>query len=238
MANSTKNIWSIYCLDEKVTYKVAQRMRPSVCPSDPTHTLSPDVSYTIENDISIPLNQNFETGYYSLKGYRFNCPANQISTHDITFPFNITLLSGLIDINPDNYTDTVSIILTPDLPVGVVVNEAKIGDTTIFVNDTAIDYLIKSSYIKIGEAKYQIKSVNLINSTLILTSPLIADISPFTYILRNYYMVEDVTLCNTSITIGKTNPAPPFIPEGYVIRIIYTNTTDVETKFDLRLEYY
>lgn len=239
MANSLNYKWTIFCDTEGQNIVVSQKSRPLVCPNNSEHVLLHEKSkYDIEILPPIITDITKNIGYYTSEGISFTCNALSTTTHNIVFPYDITLCNSSLHVSPSNEDDKLSIILAPDLDIGVIIQPVSIGDTILYITNPSLEYCVKGMYLTIDSEIVCIKSVDLTNSTLILTSPFTDKHVAGTHTYRNIYITKDIHLHQGVLVLGKSNPYPSYIPAGISFDVKYTNTENTSKIFNMIIEYY
>lgn len=240
MANSLTYNWTIFCDTEGKNIVVTQKQRPLKCPYGDDHVLIKDfTNYEIVTLPPIVTDKTKNVGYYLSEGINFACLPLTTTTHNIVYPYDITLCGATIQCKSENDNDSVSVILSPNALIGYITSDVISGDTIIPVLNDSLEYCIKGAYLTIDKEIVCIKSIDLIRSTIEITSPLISNHTPYTMIYRNVYIVKNINLQQSGcIVLGKTNPYPSYIVAGVSITIEYTNKGNVEKKFNMIIDYY
>jgi len=242
MASDITYDWTIYCINEGVYKDVTQKARPTVCPTDPTHTLNSSLStYSVSLNPSNLLNISQNPGYFCSSGISFSCAASTTTTFDQIYPYDVTIIVGKMLVEDANQGDVLNIILTPNLTIGTLTQNASIGDTVIYVDDTAINNYAKGVYFTInsGPSTYYIKSLNLMDSTITLTTALAEAYVSGNTIQRNIPIVQNFTLPSKGIVLlGELNHISTYIPAGATFRFLYTNNTSSVKTFNFLLSFF
>lgn len=242
MANSLKYIWNVSCVTEGGIVQIEQKHKPSVCPNNPGHTI--DLNNTIYNVDLKPdsgLINPESMGYYVSQGINFLSAPSTVTEYTYTFPYDVFIINARLYCEDINKGDNLSIYGSPDLQIGILTQNCVIGDTEVYVNSTAIEYTVKANYYNFGvdTTKYYIKSVDLINSKIILTIPLTSDFTAGTSIKRTVIIVNDILLPSKHVIQIGTNLMNRLIfPAGFQFLFIYTNNTAESKTVNLTLECF
>ena len=241
MANSLIYKWTLFCITEACNVLATQKNIPTVCPNNSAHTIqTTGMTYEIEEGVSALLDPTKNQGYYSAKGINFSCGANTTTTYDFSIPYDIILLSGTVLSEDFNQGDNLTILMTPDLPVGGVTANANIGDTIINISPTAVTYFCKGMCVQFGDAvNYIITNINIVNSTMSLSTPLTSAYPAGSVTYRNIRLLDNITLSSSSnLMLGTQNPSHTYVPANYIFRFLYTNNTSVVKTLNFLLEHY
>lgn len=242
MAQSLNYTWYIFCSTEGTFKIVNQKVKPTTCPDNSSHSID-DSKSTYSVALATPdlLANTATQGYYSSEGISFVCAPNVVTSYDRIFPYDVCVLNGKMIIEDSNQGDSLDILVTPSLTIGTVTQNAVLGDTKLYCNDTVINYSAKGIYLTINNEtdRYYVKSVGFNDSSVILTSPLVKNYLAGSSIQRTVEILKNFTIPSKSIIpLGESNPTTTFIPAGFVIRFVYTNKSIVSKSFNFLLSYF
>ena len=104
-----------------------------------TTSLSRIVEVRDPNEVAIKEEAVPTGGHYKAGLIKFSAAANQISTHNTSFPWPVNILSGLILISTEMQGDIISWGAAPNTTVGAITASISISDTVINVQQTVVD---------------------------------------------------------------------------------------------------
>lgn len=242
MANASTYIWNVYCVDEGGYQTVRnQKYRPTTCPNNAGHTIDPtQTKYEVHFATSFLEDPSKRTGFATVRGITFSCPANTTTTYNQTYPHDVVLMGGYIMPEDENKGDVLSLIFAPDLTVGTLTQLASTGATGVYISNSAVLNTTKACNITLGTDEYTIVSEDVMTSGIRTTPALLTEYPVGTLIKRNAYAFNNITLPSHGImSFGKSNPFPSYIPAGTVLRFLYTNNSPSTAKtFNCYIEHY
>lgn len=242
MASIRNYSWKLFCVTENMFVSGVHKHRLIICPNDSNHTVDINTSSyeLIQNTTNITDN-NKNLGYYSIKGITFQATGAASTTYEITYPFDITIISGKILCEPENKGDILNTILAPNKICGIVTQNANINDTVVYVDPNVIDNVVKELEISFGSRTeiYIIIDVNIMDSSITLSTPLITTLSFMDYVHMNIKIINNFTYPSTGmISIGNFNPFDTYLTRNNIIRFIYTNNSNYTKTVNFYLECY
>ena len=140
------NKWRVYCTtDSKYEYVWLDENQapPIVCPVNTGHTI--DTAQNRITDVVDPKKVTIAEeliptgGRYALKCLKFTAAANTVTTGNISFPYNISVLNGQLSVTADMTGDTMEWTVAPFTIIGALTANAKTGDTVLYVSSTVTD---------------------------------------------------------------------------------------------------
>lgn len=235
--------WNVFCTTEGCFRQWVQKWRPTTCPVDATHEIDQTQTfYTTSDAIPNLLDQSIHFGYYSCIGVSFTATANSTTTHLLTFPYDITILGSNMLIEDENKGDLLTINLNPDTVVGALILDANIGDTAIYPDITTIEYAVKGTYMTINgdtDNVYVVQNVDVMNSAVLLTTPLANNYSAGSYVSITIWIIRDFILpSKQNVLIGNFNPTSTVIEANWEFYFIYVNYGDTDKTFNFFMQYY
>ncbi len=235
MANLIQYTWDVKCDTEGALVQKIQKSKPTTCPNNAGHTVDLTNTFFTASEAPNGIYTNpGSVGFYLAQGINFTAAANSTTTYDFSYPFDVRVISARFLCEDTNQGDTLNVHLTPGLTIGALAVSAVIGDTIITLSSTAIDNSVKGMFfVFIGDAtNYYIKSVNLNNSTVTLTSALTANFTAGTGVSRTVHLIKDLLLPSkeTIAFLGQMDLPKPLIPANFIFRFKYTNASLISSK--------
>ena len=261
---STFTKWKIYCNTEGDWQEVIleeSEGAPTVCPNINTHSVNGHSSTKLETvsaqEVKVIEELIPTGGRFHCNTVNFDAPGNTITTHDVSWPFDINILSlnfhskgarkndGTWDANESQEGDIYSIVAAPDTIVGNITANVSIGDTTIYVSQTVMDNVKIGYYINLfngpstndlGRVISLDKNLNTIVVETASTDTFSA-LTP-TYVRMNLYMIKDFEIGpSDNYEIGNNKIGANFLPKNTVNRIIYDNKTTSQKRIRFNIQY-
>ncbi len=107
---------------------------------EPIDTAKSRIVRTVEDNVVEILEEVNKTGgHFKFESITVSCPANQVTTHQISYPYDINVKSARIITAPENRDDVLSWVVAPDTTVGTLTVDASIGATVLDVSQTVVD---------------------------------------------------------------------------------------------------
>ena len=156
---------------------------------------------------------------------------------DYVFPIDISIISCDLLIGEEHVGDILEVVVAPDKPVGALIQDASVGDTEIFVQDSVLEHIFVGYYTSITDG------VNLSDLGRVLekrTNSVVVEKA-----VDNDYSMASPTYFRMSIKlfnnwempgagridIGDAKIGSSLIPKGITIRMRYFNKTNVAKRF-------
>ena len=245
--------WRIYCNTEQAFVTGYSPTALTTCPNDTTHTVNANSvqQLALLNSPAIAVTDNAPTtAYFQASSVQLVVPAPTsvpvVITTDFSFPFDLYLWEMSYVAPATNIGDTMSIQVGPDTMVGVTTATTAAAATSVSVNSTVLNYVVKGSEIGISDGtntEYPglVTAVNATAGTITFQTPLVNSYATGSKILFSIYSLKNVVLDTTErYTIGSKGLNTKIIPAGTTIRVLYTNNTNnaSQTTVTLQLQYY
>ena len=171
---------------------------------------------------------------YQIRSVVITAPASQLTTTDVTLPFDINLIAVRNLLTSDMAGDTLTWLLAPNTTVGTITQNVNIGDTVINVSGTVIANIEPSWRFRIisasNPAVYEdigtVNSVNTSANTVTLsTAATQAHTSGDLVAITGIYS-DAITLPSTNyvLELGNETTRTAYIPAGTIVRCEYTNS--------------
>lgn len=160
-------------------------------------------------------------------------------TRDISFPYNISLLSAQWIVNQNQIGDTAEFQIAPDLVVGYTTS-TRTGTNVIPVDDSVVRYSKIGYWVKMNDIDLgRILSINKMNKTITVENQ-ITSLQPsksqikITIKLVPYFRFT----APGSFTVGESKIGAALIPANTVLRLIYKNNSPTYNKsFGILIDY-
>ncbi len=188
----------------------------------------------LEDSISIKTEDTLTGNDFRQEDFPLEIP-NTAGTHSrmICFPYNVNIIRGLSFDLENLKDDIVSMTVGNNDPVGLILLDAVIGDSTFNVTKTVTDnldigYNITLAGQDLGEIINYTEDFENDVYTITTENSLTADVSAMNVILFTYYMVKNKRYYGTNQEFrieGSTMHS--FIPQG---QKIYINITTDKTE--------
>ena len=241
--------YRVFCVTEDCYVETWKFTRPESCPNDYRHEINPLLVDELEkkkvenhNLQHVVINSKafHETNaYYMMEGMSFKIPASSnVYIENVILSVGQAIYGMKIGVDPVYIDDSLSLIVNPDLPLGIVTTPALMGDTVLSVSDTVVCNAVPGFYVKLNDNEYKIVQKDISGSTMTILPPLLSDISAGTVVLLNIYVIKNFKMMIAkTINIGYGTLGSKFIAAGSTIRLIYENTNAVDKTCIVNFEY-
>jgi len=158
---------------------------------------------------------------------------------DISWPFNIGLKSSTFYVSDSMIGDAMRVKIAPNTLVGALIAPLNIGDTSIYVSPTVIQYVKYGQYVGLYAAQQELGRVVMKGENyLILDKPSESNAAAGSLIAMCAKIVPYVFFTIPGkIEIGKTVTTADRVPANTKIRIEYINNTGTAKKVSFLVEY-
>ena len=240
--------YRVYCQTENAFVTIWNTTPPTVCPNNIAHTIDNN-SVTIIEKISstsvkiIQSEPGFTNGFYKVEGFSLTIPANSSAIKDISWPYNIAVMTINLQPSTENTGDYINAYAGPDTTIGV--NTETIGQnvSVINVNSTVLQN-IKLGYtvsvvnntqnINMGECI----AIDTNNSRITCNIVASEGIGPGSYIKVSRQIMKNITFTsNNIINLANKNVSSTSFPANTIARLIYTNNSIIKKTFYYNIEY-
>ena len=165
-------------------------------------------------------------------------------TVDFTWSYLISLMSGTLGISEDMIGDSLCIEIAPNTLIGAFTQNVNLGDTSLNVSPTVLDYVKRGFYIgkygdmDSGSEMSQVLSIDTENGRINLTSPSISTATAGNYCAMSAKLIPNLYIHSLDkIEIGKQIPTGQRITAGTPVRVCYSNNNNVAKKISFFVEY-
>jgi hypothetical protein len=158
---------------------------------------------------------------------------------DISWPFDISLKTGTLNISEDMIGDEISVEAAPNTLIGALTSSLKVGDTSANVSPTVIQNIKRGYYFNIYSSNHEIGRVTMVDGDYITFSPP-SDVSanPGTYVSMTPKIIPYAYLNSSRVLeIGKTIATGNRVPKNTIVRVKYKNNNGVAKKIGWFIEY-
>lgn len=193
----------------------------------------------------IPENEEKTGGNFKAKGYKILCSANSVTQYDMSWDWPITALESFYDVTADNIGDKFDLIIAPNTTIGVITQNATVGDTVLTVNSTVlhnieVGFLCHLTNGVTMDDLGQVKSIDTTASTITVSNA-----STNNYVIGNYIQIsvhvfENIHLSKDGflLHIGSSKIGGSYLKKNRIVRLLYTNNNPTEDcYFYYRIEY-
>lgn len=248
MSSLLLKLFRIYCTTDESWYEIWSENEPTTCPNNSEHDVNLEsvtqINKISSKDVNIvevdtPQNATAVQGHYRIKSQSFDADINATTTSTFSFAYPIAIISGRIHVPSSMAGDIISIGAAYDTTLGVITQNASIGDTVIYTSNSVIN----NTYFRVGRhvrltngvtttAYYNIVAKDPVNNTFTINTTLSDNFlanSP-TYIQFAIIFADNIELSEGFLPIGSNAIKSVYIPQNIPLRITYQNKSVSNTK--------
>jgi hypothetical protein len=209
---------------------------PTHCPTNTSHEISSTTISIIDSVDNKTVNVIQEAkptgGNYRVRSGRMNITQTGLTTQELTFPYLISVLTITPYSTTANNDDELSVIVTPNTPIGVLTTNADTPDTVLNVNSTVIDNIMVGYYVYIIKNNTQIEvgeciDIDKVNNTITLDTPINELFTAGDYVGINIYLMRNFELYgDTAYELARKTIGSSSVETNLIVRIVYNNKTN------------
>lgn len=241
------NKFRVYCKTENVFQTVWATVPPTKCPANENHDIDTDTITVLEtmkrNNVIINNVDEGTRGYFMVETKSFDVPAQAESAFTFTYPYPVAVYRAFVRTGEEHNGDSMSIVIAPDTPIGVLIESAQQNTNIIKVSDTVLQNIVPgfglsltngTSYQDmgfVGTIDYTKKEITMQNTTT-------QSFAAGSYVLLNIHIVKnlqtpypDKYLMGSGVVSGK--PIPP----NTQTMVRYKNYSGNAKKLHITFEY-
>lgn len=238
--------YSLFCITENKFVDIFSNDQPTSCPIDDTHQiLSNTIIEKLDFDVGIPIRQEYVKtgGNYRAESRKIITQPNSISIAEFTWPMpiNVAMVKFISSENMDG--DIINSIIAPDSVIGVITQNTQIGDTTISVYPTVLQYLYIGYYVKLNDGIHEndmgmVLGIDEKNLTIKCEKSAQNAFSAGTEVLMTIYNIVNFEIGPAGYyEFGSSHLTASYIPTGTKVRMSYMNNSSEVKKLRVYYEY-
>lgn len=244
-------IWRVYCIHESVYVITYDVNIPTLCPNnhiDRTIDTSKTrlLNYVSQNKVTV---EEPTSGNYQATTYGVNVPAGlagDITTYDVVWPMDIDLWKVTLMTDANINMDTINVIVGPETTIGVLTQDAFIGDTLINITGATFSTPITTGaeiilYDGVNKNDMgRIINLDADNFQITCETSLTNNFLAGTLLKINFYMLKNYTLAlpNYEYKLADKGFRYKKIPANTISRIYMTNSDGAQKNICFNIEYY
>lgn len=223
--------WNLYCETEQRILETYGPSAPTVCPTRSTHTIG-DVrraEYFDGQGVRIQEEYVQTGGRFKTHGIKFTANANSTTITNVSFPWSISVCSWTLMTTDENEGDVLNVYANYRTPVGYLVANSYVGNTSVVVNSTT--YTEPGFGLELLHAGNTIVDCGYItaadgSNVVTFTNALTANVSPGDLVMAYVHRVQDLELPGKDqITLGAHKIGGAALPANIALQVYYENKT-------------
>lgn len=240
--------YRVFCETENAFVTIWDKTPPTVCPNNISHTIDSN-SITITDQVSsnnvniIQSEPGFTNGFYRVEGFSLTIPANSSATKDISWPYNIAVMTMNLQPSTENIGDTINAYAGPDTTIGV--NTETIGQnvSVINVNSTVLQNIKLGYVVSVVNNTQNINmgeciSIDTVNSRITCNIVASEGVGPGANIKVSRQIMKNITFTsNNIINLANKNVSSTSFPANTIARLVYTNNSNTQKTFCYNTEF-
>ena len=243
----TINNYRLFCNTENTYVTVWNTDTPSVCPHNNQDHIDTNSITIIDSINSTSVNITQTNGNvndnYRTESRRIFIPAGQTITTDLSYPYNISILTINWTTTNDNTGDLLNCYFDPNTVIGVITQKVNQGDTILHVSPTVINNLQKGYQVNLTNGQQTIDLgecilFDTVTNTIKVTLPVNNSMNVGSYVRMTLHNVKNWIFGPADqVRLANKHLQTSHFPAGTVIRIVYQNNTNVDKYFFNFIEY-
>jgi hypothetical protein len=242
--------YQIYCNTENCFVYGYGTEAPTTCYNNTNHAVNPDSVSIVETisttRVALQLEDTPTGGYYGCGTWSFDAAPNATTVYATSFPMNTTMLAAQLQVTAEMVGDYLDFNYAQDTTIGIATVPPGLGDTTISVSPTVLQYAVVGYYIRAfnGVAESQlgrIVSIDKVGATITVETPCLVayDGSLPVYMQITRYFIKNYELrCVGIHKIGFAKMGGGLTPAGVIGRCIYKNNGNTTKRVGFMIEHF
>lgn len=236
--------YRIYCITEGQNVYEWAESTPTTCPNNTAHTINLNsisiVQQLASNQVKIQMENVPTGGNFCAQTFAVTADANTTTTAQISWPFNISMILASWTSTSDNNGDAITVEIPSHSTVGTITSNVNVGDTTLAVSSTVLEYVENGYYITItdgtntDEVGRVIGTSTTDNTITVETASTHAySASTPTYVQMTIKPINNLLFGPAqTYTVGQYSLSATHIPAETPITVLYTNNgSDTKTLY-------
>jgi hypothetical protein len=243
----TINNYRLFCNTENTYVTVWNTDTPSVCPHNNQDHIDTNSITIIDSINSTSVNISQTNGdvndNYRTESRRIFIPAGQTITTDISYPYNISVLTINWTTTNDNTGDLLNCYVAPNTVIGVITQKVNQGDTILYVSPTVIKNLQKGYQVNLTNGQQTIDLgecilIDTVTNTIKVTLPVNNSMNVGSYVRITVHNVKNWIFGPADqVRLANKHLQTSYLPAGTVVRIVYQNNTNIDKMFFNFIEF-
>jgi hypothetical protein len=247
--SSIVNRYRIWCETEQTYVYTWATETPDKCPNNHEHTIANLVVAVESRDINTVYIDQLFVGAFQATTVCIDVPEmtpGDVYIQDVSWPCDVFIWKTQFISTTENTGDDLTIVISPDTPIGVITSPTVIGNKTLNVNSTVFNEAVSNGCeVKLtsGGVTENLGRIINMNST---TSTIMVEFAPTqvfnagSVITFGIFQVKDYHLYHPGkeITFGDKGVAKKNLPANTITRCYYKNNNGLAKKLYLEVELY
>ena len=211
MTSRTLNEYRIFCDTENKFVTTWSSIKPTLCPNNSTDTIDSNSITIIDsvssNDVNIIQSApGWTNNSHRIEGFRMSIPANSTASLDMSWPYNIGIISINLYINAENIGDQIHGLVAPNTTIGTITQSVSQGDTVIHVSPSVFNFLKVGNCVTItnGQQKLDMEQcihLDPVNNFVTCEVPANAPIAQNAYVQFTIEGIKNLEIGNADTII-------------------------------------
>lgn len=240
--------YRVFCQTESIFVRSWDKEAPTHCCNNNTHTIDTN-SITIIDSVSnneVKILQSvpgFTNGLYKAEGFKLSIPANSTAYLDMSWPYNISIMTVNYTPSTDNIGDHVTGSASPNTTIGVITQTLAQNVSVINVNSTVLQHIVVGYNVKIVNQNQSVNmgeciAIDTENSRITCNTSCSESIGAGSYVQVSRSIFKNIYFPTSNpINLASKSVASTAFTANTVARLTYTNTSNVDKTFSFYCEY-
>jgi hypothetical protein len=245
---TTLNNYRVFCNTENKFVNTWSKVAPTNCPNNISDNINISTITVIDSLSSQNVNVlqsslGFTNQFYQVQGFEIIIPGNTTVIKDISWPFNISIMTMNFQPSEDNIGDIINGFAGPNTTIGIITANITQNVSVLNVNSTVIQN-IKTGYIVnltdgieniiMGQCIH----IDKVNSRITCDIPSSINLSAGSYLQVSRQIIKNIKFkSNNTIEIANKILTSSSFPANTIARLIYTNNSNTDKIFSFFTEY-
>lgn len=245
---STLNNYRVFCCTEGVFISTWSKTTPTNCPNNNSHNINVDTTTIIESVSSHNVNVlqsslGFTNQNYQVEGFEIVISANSTVNKDVSWPFNISIMTMNFQPSEDNIGDIINGFASPNTTIGVITANITQNVSVLNVNSTVLQYIKTGYVVNLTDSIQNINmglciNIDTINSRITCSISSNTNMGIGSYVQVSRQIIKNIKFkSNNTIHLANKILNSSSFPANTIARLVYTNNSNIDKTFSFFTEY-
>jgi hypothetical protein len=237
----------VFCKTENIYHTVWAKVPPTKCPVNENHEIDTETITVLEtikkNNVIINNVDEGTRGYFLVETKTFDVPAQAKSEFTFSYPYAVAVYRAFLRTGEEHNGDSLSIVIAPDTPIGILTQNVEAESMSIQVSDTVLQNIIPGFCLSLTDGtNYNdlgfVGDIDYVNKQISVQKATTSSFTVGAYVLLNIHIVKDLQLPypeKYSMGGGVVSGKP--IPPNTTTMIRYKNHSGLSKKLHITFEY-
>lgn len=203
-------------------------------------TRQPNIHSTTQENLVVIQEQDSvrkTAGRFRTQGFSVVALANQNTTHDFIFKYDISPLVIKFKTAEAHKNDLINLYIAPNVTVGVIVQNATSGNNYFYITPASFDWLSVGCLCRLTNGVVtqdlgDVIDIDYSTGKVTVETNLSNSFSVGSYVQMSVQVIREHKISEPGeYSIGDSKIGASFIPKGQIIRLVYTNVSNTDKTF-------